>query len=349
MKEYKESPLLDNFETIVQTVADANYDGDTLRAALLLVYDVCIRKELAHLEDNTNVSQALSNCSTFRSGQEVMNFLFDVINHISGYTGKYYDETKELMSHDDLVRKYRAERDKYEGKDINQSNLLGDKYPHSLLVIEGVHELLQMPGSDIKVGGFTEDRNLQFALPVHQTRSLASEYLDALLLRVQSANDDWYRNHFPVLFETNKSHYFGEKIYNQANLDEFSFPTVEYGVAISGGGIGPQPFETNDKVQQLKHIFNKDQIEAMERKLGRSIYLTHVFTELAKARKAEENFDSILQLTDPAFKRIKLEYEHRLNKLYTHPLLGDLLDSGEIDFALLSLLSELARVFTKNP
>lgn len=56
MKEYKESPLLDNFELIVKTVADSNYQGDKLRAALLLVYDVCIRKELAHIEDNTNLS-----------------------------------------------------------------------------------------------------------------------------------------------------------------------------------------------------------------------------------------------------------------------------------------------------
>ncbi len=32
---------------------------------------------------------------------------------------------------------------KYDGK-INDSPLLGDKYPHSLLVIEGVQELFKM-------------------------------------------------------------------------------------------------------------------------------------------------------------------------------------------------------------
>ena len=46
---------------------------------------------------------------------------------------------------------------------------------------------------------------------------------------------------------------------------------------------------------------------------------------------------------------IKKEFENRLNKLYTHPLLGDLLDSGEIDFAVLDILNELALVFTKTP
>ena len=43
-----------------------------------------------------------------------------------------------------------------------------------------------------------------------------------------------------------------------------------------------------------------------------------------------------------------MEFEHRLNKLYTHPLLGDLLDNGEIDFALLDVLSQLARAFSKQ-
>lgn len=30
--------------------------------------------------------------SSNRSGLEVMNFLFDIINHIAGYSEKYYDE-----------------------------------------------------------------------------------------------------------------------------------------------------------------------------------------------------------------------------------------------------------------
>ena len=48
---------------------------------------------------------------------------------------------------------------------------------------------------------------------------------------------------------------------------------------------------------------------------------------------------------DPVFRKIKKEFENRLNKLYTHPLLGDLLDNGEIDYAVLSILEELYRIF----
>ena len=40
-----------------------------------------------------------------------------------------------------------------------------------------------------------------------------------------------------------------------------------------------------------------------------------------------------------------MEFTNRLNKLYTHPLLGDLLDSGEIDFAVLDILEQLHYVF----
>lgn len=41
------------------------------------------------------------------------------------------------MSHEDLVLKYRAEREKY-GNNPNESNLLGDKHTHCLLVLESV-------------------------------------------------------------------------------------------------------------------------------------------------------------------------------------------------------------------
>lgn len=79
----------------------------------------------------------------------------------------------------------------------------------------------------------------------------------------------------------------------------------------------------------------------MTQHLGKSIYFANVFTELAKNRKETENFDELLKLEDPYFMEIKREFEHRLNKLYTHPLLGDLLDSGEIDHAVLNMLEQL--------
>ncbi len=81
--------------------------------------------------------------STHRSGLDVMQFLMDLINHISGYTHKYYDEIQDKMDHEQLVYKYREEREKFMDK-MNESDLLGDKFPHALLVIEAAHELYRM-------------------------------------------------------------------------------------------------------------------------------------------------------------------------------------------------------------
>jgi len=111
-----------------------------------MIYDVCIRKELLQIKETSSTNPARSFTSNQRNGLEVMNFLFDFINDIAGYTEKYYDETLDSHCHDDLILKYRAEKDKYEkaGKRIDDSPLFGDHYPHCLLVIEGVHELLDM-------------------------------------------------------------------------------------------------------------------------------------------------------------------------------------------------------------
>ena len=37
------------------------------------------------------------------------------------------------------------------------------------------------------------------------------------------------------------------------------------------------------------------------------------------------------------------EFKNRINKLFTNPLLGDLLDNGEIDYALLDVFEEFVR------
>ena len=69
-----------------------------------------------------------------------MNFLFDLINECAGYTTKYYEELGAgKLTIDEMVTRYRKEKD-----DPTNSELLSDKYPHCLLVIEGVHKLFRM-------------------------------------------------------------------------------------------------------------------------------------------------------------------------------------------------------------
>lgn len=167
-----------------------------------------------------------------------MNYLFDLINEIAGYTEKYYDESLENIDHAGLVKKYRAERTKYTDSGLNKSKLLGDHHPHCLMVIEGIQELHKMAGCNIctRIPGKPAPEH---ALPVTPTRSLAQDYLDALVIRLTPNNDLWYRNHFPVVLETNMSHYYNELVYNDMNYSELTFPTIEFGLPSGDGSHYP--------------------------------------------------------------------------------------------------------------
>ena len=137
------------------------------------------------------------------------------------------------------------------------------------------------------------------------------------------------------------SQYFNETIYNDMQQTELTFPTLEW-----------TGFDHSTKVQRLSHIFNSDQMTEMQERVGKSIFMTHLFTEVVKAKDEDTTFNELLQLKDPVFMTIKRQFEHRLNKIYLHPSLGELLDSGEIDFALLQIFEELVahseKAFTCN-
>jgi hypothetical protein len=86
-----------------------------------MIYDVCIRKEMEKLEGNASVM----NSNNHRNGLECMNYFFDVINEIAGYTEKYYDETRDQISHEGLIKKYRDEKVKFDRKE--KGTLLSDE------------------------------------------------------------------------------------------------------------------------------------------------------------------------------------------------------------------------------
>jgi hypothetical protein len=68
--------------------------------------------------------------------------------------------------------------------------------------------------------------------PIINGENLAKNYFDSLILRVVPGSDNWYRNHFPVIFEGNCNYFLAEGIYNKMNAPESLFPTIEYGSAI---------------------------------------------------------------------------------------------------------------------
>ena len=74
----------------------------------------------------------------------------------------------------------------------------------------------------------------------------------------------------------------------------------------------------------------------MKLALGQSAYFLNLFTEVVKTD--ERKFSELLKLDHPAFQQVKGEFQHRICKLYSHPRLGHLVDSGEIDFVLICAL-----------
>eukprot|EP00347_Sterkiella_histriomuscorum_P014896 403359104 len=306
-RDYKETPLLNNFHDIAEVVAKT-YEGDVFKAKLLMIYDVILRKEQERKQPH------YIHTSQHRNGLDVMNFLFDLVNQIAGYSQKYYDEIQEKISHEELVQKYRNDKNKHQAN-INQSDLLGDKHTHCLLVMEGLQELYKMRGCE----------------------NLAIDYFDSLILRLHNGSDVWYRNHFPVILESNMNYYMNEQIYNDVQQPEFAYPTIEF--------LG---FDEKNRAVYMDSIFNRDQMKQIDKKLGKSIYFLNVFTEVAKARRGDQTFEQLLELKDPAFEKIRNEFRYRLNKMYTHPLLGDLLDSGDIDYAVLDVLEQWSKFKNLN-
>ena len=92
-KSYKDTPLMDHFAEISQIVA-RSHDNDVFKAQLLIIYDVLLRKEFERK------SPVYYNTSSHRDGLDVLNFFMDLINHIAGYTEKYYEEIKTKMDHE---------------------------------------------------------------------------------------------------------------------------------------------------------------------------------------------------------------------------------------------------------
>ena len=78
----------------------------------------------------------------------------------------------DKVSYEQLIQKYRSEKARYQESGYKESELLGDKYPHCLLVIEGVEKLYRM-GARYKHHD-----------PEWNSDTLASDYLDTMILRL---------------------------------------------------------------------------------------------------------------------------------------------------------------------
>lgn len=137
-REYGKAVFASDFHKLVKLIAQSSpetvVDGEpcVVKAALLLIYDVLIAKENARRKREYQTSHGQ------RDGIDCLNYFLDLINHCAGYSDKYYGEHNKRISNAELIEKYRNEREKHEATNFKESELLADKYPHCLLVLEGV-------------------------------------------------------------------------------------------------------------------------------------------------------------------------------------------------------------------
>ena len=133
-----------------------NGESEIVKGALLLIYDVLISKEVARKKNEYVQSH------THRDGIDCLNYFLDLINQCAGYTDKYYNEHHKRVKNHELVEIYKKEREIHERNQFKESALLGDIYPHCLMVIEGIQTLIKMKSAG----------------------SLPLDYFDTLILRL---------------------------------------------------------------------------------------------------------------------------------------------------------------------
>ena len=158
--------FIDKFDELTKKMAK-EMKVDQLKFVFSLLNLVFHRKENARKPSNFYYSD-------WRDYLDSLNFYFDLLNDIAGYTSKYYDEMQ--MTHEEweksMVPKWGQTKDPY----FDQS------FPHILIHIENAE-----------------------CLNRHYDQ-WARDYLDTIILRMYQENG--FRKHFPVVLESSDPQFF---------------------------------------------------------------------------------------------------------------------------------------------
>lgn len=123
-----------------------------------------------------------------------MQFLFDILNDMAGYTELYYDE--QNLTEAEWKKKVFPMRDNH------NDPYLRDDYPHVLLTIDNAENFLRM------------------------NDSRAVNWLHAVIVRLH--NGERFRRHFPVFMVNSDSIYFSFEIYDKLGLQNIEIPNLEF-------------------------------------------------------------------------------------------------------------------------
>jgi hypothetical protein len=275
-KPFKQYVFIENFEKIIEIINSSMELGTDIKACLLLIQNSLIQRE------DLRKDQEIFQHELYRDGLEVMEYFFDVLNHIAGYHEKQL-KVWEISKDDPPV------------------------FPHVLLGLESVQELFNMKCS--------EDR--------------PRNYLHRIMLRLY--NNSGYRNHFPIVIETNKTHYFDRTIYHELWEFKYTFPTLIY-----------TPSQYYNQIEIiLDKTFNNFQKHYLTHFIGNSgVYFYKLFLEQLKANDPTK-FTNLEIMLEKEIKR----FLFKINKFYLNPHMSSSLDKGLIDHEFFDAMKQWRHIY----
>jgi hypothetical protein len=139
----------------------------------------------------------------------------------------------------------------------------------------------------------------------------------------------------PIILEGG-SFYFNTQIYDDLNLLETAFPTLEWEGA-----------ESLKEMEDLfSHIYNKDHIQLISRNIGKNLHYWRVFTDnLIHIQDKNPDFYKLLDCNGPEWDKEYQKFCYKINSMYDRPEVEYLLNNGTLNFAILDVLSN----FFKSP
>mmetsp|Transcript_17043 Transcript_17043/g.19127 ORF Transcript_17043/g.19127 Transcript_17043/m.19127 type:complete len:640 (-) Transcript_17043:149-2068(-) len=156
----------------------------------------------------------------------------------------------------------------------------------------------------------------------------ARKWVEMLFARLVS--EEYFREHFPVIFETTQSMYVTKNLHDDLQIIPGAVPAIEHIV-----------WDRPALCRAFSGIYNSGQMDGMFRYTGNNLRLIKLFTA-ALLQNKNASFNETLSLDTIEFEPDYRKFVNKVDSVYCRPEVAELVDNNQIDFALLALLQEFS-------
>eukprot|EP00340_Litonotus_pictus_P001740 CAMPEP_0170516388 /NCGR_PEP_ID=MMETSP0209-20121228/2614_1 /TAXON_ID=665100 ORGANISM="Litonotus pictus, Strain P1" /NCGR_SAMPLE_ID=MMETSP0209 /ASSEMBLY_ACC=CAM_ASM_000301 /LENGTH=425 /DNA_ID=CAMNT_0010801253 /DNA_START=918 /DNA_END=2195 /DNA_ORIENTATION=+ len=256
------------------------------------------------------------NYENYRSGINVVEYLLDVVNYISGYHESQLQEESigfsvEELDINKLNKEETEEHDKDNEETIEEFNSKIHKI-QSVLVLESIQSISKYVDA--------EER--------------ASNWIQHLILRLY--NNTGYRNHFPIIMETNNCYYYENEMYTDLWDHKWTIPALfyqpkQYILSVKSYLDG---FLNNSQREYIADLYKDSQI--------------YYYDALAKSIQAKgvQGFIESIQFKSDIHVQDYNAFKYKINSLYANPRLQKYLDSAKIDYIITDAINQWRKLIS---